>query len=314
MPVRMLWWSLSVICLNSGSTESTHLRTLQKMPENAAVCLSSEECSKAFRSMNTGGDFFIGDFPDKGCFTKYEHGYYGTGGTDDEIAAIDLPGARERIWCERETALPTSTASKPPTEHPTLMPATEVPTLPPSNEPTANPTPMPVTESPSKEPTEKPVTDRPTMTPSHKPTASPTSTPSKLPTEHPTLMPATEVSSWLDYSVLASYKPSNELTTNPTLMPVTESPSKEPTEKSVTDRPSCDPSHKTTADPTPRPTTQIPTSSPSSTRPSLRPSSPLISPSPTLTLTYNSSSSPSKKPIIAIESQGDFQKDVNVNA
>ena len=42
--------------------------------------------------MNTGGDFFTGNFPDKGCFTKYEHGYYGTGGNDDEIAAIDLHG------------------------------------------------------------------------------------------------------------------------------------------------------------------------------------------------------------------------------
>jgi len=177
MPVRMIWLSLSVICLISGSTESTYLQILQEMPENAAVCLSLEECSEAFLSMNTGGDFFTGDFPDKGCFIKYEHGYYGTGGTDDEIAAIELQGARERIWCERETALPTSTPSKRPTEYPTLMPATEVPTFSPSNEPTAKPTLMLVTESPSKEPTKKPVTDRPTMTPSHKPTASPTSTP-----------------------------------------------------------------------------------------------------------------------------------------
>ena len=238
MPVRMIWLSLSVICLISGSTESTHLRTLQEMPENAAVCLSLEECSEAFLSMNTGGDFFTGDFPDKGCFTKYEHGYYGTGGTDDEIAAIDLPGARERIWCERETASPTSTPSKLPTEYPTLIPATEVPT----------------------------------------------------------------------------YTPSNELTTNPTLMPVTESPSKEPTENSVTDGPSYHPSHKPTADPMPRPTTQIPTSSPSSTRPSLRPSSPPISPSPTLTITFDSSSSPSKKPTSTIESQDDFQRDVDINA
>ena len=242
----MLWLSLSVICLNSGSTESTHLRTLQGMPESAAVCLTWEECSKAFRSMNTGGNFFIGEFPDKGCFTKYEHGYWGTGGSDEEMAAPDLPGARERIWCEKDKALPTSTPSTPPTEYPTLMPATEVPTLQPSNEPTANPTPMPVTESPSKEPTQKPATDRPTMTPSHKPTASPTSMPSKIPTEYPPLMPLTE---------LSILPPSNELSANPTLMPVTESPSMEPTQKPVTDRPTMSPSHKPTASPTSMPST-----------------------------------------------------------
>ncbi|KAL3800290.1 hypothetical protein ACHAW5_009872 [Stephanodiscus triporus] len=122
--------------------------------------------------MNTGGDLYVGDFPDKGCFMKNGHGYFGTGGTDEEMAA-DLAGVRERIWCERETD---------PTTHPTRSPVIKSPTMigididsssnelsakPVTDESTGQSSAKPielVTKSPSNQSTAKPVIDSTTTT------------------------------------------------------------------------------------------------------------------------------------------------------
>jgi len=97
-------------------------------------------------------------------------------------------------------------------------------------------------------------------------------------------------------------------------MPTTGSPSKKPTAKPVTARPTKTPSLKPTADPTPQPTTRYPSLSPSSTP---------ITQEPSMSQSYvgfnddsssNTSSSPSKKPAPAVESQDDVEKVADSNA
>ncbi|KAL3805527.1 hypothetical protein ACHAW5_004339 [Stephanodiscus triporus] len=287
--VRMLWLPLSVLCLNSGSTESTLLRVLEEMPVKAAVCLTQEQCFKAFLSMKTGGDFFTGDFPDKGCFVKNEHGFFGTGGSDEEMAATDLQGVRERIWCERETASPTLISS-PPSVPPTLMPTTESPSneptskpvadltiMSPSLKPTVDPTPLPSTENTTTSPSSTPSTFDPTPKPTPHSAQNPkqvtaktvTESPSKLPTAKPTPTP---VKPYPVKDVYPTYNPSSPPSKKPLL--VKDTPTEQVTAKTVTESPSKLP----TAKPTPTPVKPYPVKD--------------VYP------TYNPSSPPSKKPLL----------------
>ena len=152
-----------------------------------AVCLTEEECLQKFLTMKTGGRFFVGEYPDKGCFLKNVHGYFGTGGTDEEISKTNLQGTRERIWCDVETEEPTLKPSNKPTDSPTDLPTTEAPSseAPSSEAPTPNPSYSPTSESPtSNEPTLIPTTKQPTLKPTTTPPSSlPTKSPSKAPVQ-----------------------------------------------------------------------------------------------------------------------------------
>ena len=180
--------------------------------------------------------------------------------------------------------------------------------------PTSSSSPRPTaTQSlkPTADPTPRSSTHIRTSTPSSTPrTFNPTAIPTPLPNTQqpgltPTLMATTE---W------PTYTPSNEPTEYPTQMPTTGSPSKKPNTKHVTARPTKTPSLKPTANPTPQPTTQYPALSPSSTP---------ITHEPSMSQSYvefnydsssNTSSSPSKKPAPAVESQDDVKKVADSNA
>ena len=164
---------------------------------------------------------------------------------------------------------------------------------------------------PTADPTPRSSTHNRTSTPSStsrtfKPTAILTPLPNtQQPSLTPTLMSTTE---W------PTYTPSNKPTEYPTQMPTTGSPSKKPTTKHVTARPTKTPSLKPTANPTLQPTNQYPTLSPSSTP---------ITQEPSMSQSYvefnydsspNTSSSPSKKPAPAVESQDDVKKVADSNA
>ena len=264
-------------------SESRVLRGETTIPENAIACFTEESCLQKFLSMNTGGIFYVGDFPSKGCFLKNGIGYFGTGGTDEEMAEVVLTGILERIWCDTETAIPTSMPSNPLTERLTIMPTTEVPTLPPSYEPTANPTQKLVTKSPSQVPTK-----------------TPTSMPPKPSTAYayPTTKPLTEENSttvWTNLTLgidIPSMEPtakkviddstgqSSAKPTQPTAKPVTGSPTTEPTPVPVMDAPAQQSTAKPTESPSFQPSEEPTSAVPTSAVPTMAPSSTITSTSP----------------------------------
>jgi hypothetical protein len=140
MMTKSLWLPLSAVCLNSGSTESKLLRaTAKEIPGErilesvATVCLTAEQCYSKFLSLDTGGHFSSGNFPSKGCYTKNDNFWFGTGGTDEEMAETNLPGILTRVWCnmEAETLTFNVTTNQPTnirTKRPTPQPTTQAPT------------------------------------------------------------------------------------------------------------------------------------------------------------------------------------------
>lgn len=179
---------LLAIC--HGSKRLSEARVLRGA--TAIACVTEERCRQKFLTMNTGGDFYVGDFPDKGCFMKNGHGYFGTGGTDEEMAA-DLAGVRERIWCERETD---------PTTYPTRSPVTKSPTM------------IGIDiDSSSNEPSAKPVTDEPTGQSSAKPIELVT----KSPSNQSTAKPVTDSTTTKSTPTPVTDAPSLQLTTKPSI-------------------------------------------------------------------------------------------------
>mmetsp|Transcript_12887 Transcript_12887/g.27980 ORF Transcript_12887/g.27980 Transcript_12887/m.27980 type:complete len:401 (-) Transcript_12887:1869-3071(-) len=232
MPIRnILWLPLLTICINGGSAESRLPRGVEEMPDNSVVCLTEEQCRQKFRSMNWSGSFYTGDWPTKGCFSKRSHIYFGTGGTAEEMSETDIPGVRERIWCDRET---------------------DTPTAKPTKRPTVNPTPKPVTDSPTKQPTPKPVTDSPTTQPTKKPTE---------PIINLTLTGKPAEAPWEKNDSIDTLFFLLDNTPMPKSPPPTPKPSRSPTT-----RPTEEPSKRPSARPTPLPSASpsaVPTESPS---------------------------------------------------
>ena len=148
------------------------LRGLQQMPADAVVCLTAEQCEEKFNSLNWDGHFYANDsFPTKGCFSKNNNGnlYFGTGGSVAEMSETNVPGSRERVWCDVQTDVPTPSPIQKQVE---WVVETTAP---------------PVTDTPSKQPTLKPVTDTPTEQPTPRPSNSPSFKPTMQPTTKPTV-------------------------------------------------------------------------------------------------------------------------------
>jgi hypothetical protein len=212
---------LAIYHCSAASSGSRILRGEATIPENVA-CVTEEQCLEKFLTMNTGGVFYVNDFPSKGCFSKNGNGFFGTGGTDEEMAATVLTGVQVRIWCNGETASPTLT----PLQHPTDQPVTGSPSQPPTGQPVTEspsqpPTGQPETYSPSssptKEPTPKIVTDTPTQHLTAKPTMSPSLRPSTSPSLPPSMSPSLPPST--SPSLPPSMSPSLRPSTSPSLPP-----------------------------------------------------------------------------------------------
>jgi hypothetical protein len=62
-------------------------------------CTTRAECDEVRQRMGIA-HFYEGSFPTKGCFSKLGRAYWGTDGSVEELSSGDLPGVRERIWCE----------------------------------------------------------------------------------------------------------------------------------------------------------------------------------------------------------------------
>jgi len=113
MLTKSRWLPLSAVCFNSGLTESKLLRASAVVKEKInTVCLTVEQCHHKFLSLETGGYFFSGTFPSKGCYMKNRNVWFGSGGTDEEMAETELPGILTRVWCDIEAGTPTFTVAE----------------------------------------------------------------------------------------------------------------------------------------------------------------------------------------------------------
>ena len=140
---KTMMWLLSMVTMSTPALVESRIDLAElgkMMPPNAVVCTTADECRQKFQSINTsGGFFYVNDFPTKGCFIKNNNGYFGTGGTEEEISMTDLPPAQERLWCDIPTDTPTYAPSKQPTSSPTQMPTTSKPSTSPSTSPSNAP-------------------------------------------------------------------------------------------------------------------------------------------------------------------------------
>ena len=150
-------------------------------------CLTVDQCRRKHDALKSAGDitgyFYVDDWADKGCFAKGENVFFGTGGTVEEMTETDLPGVRERLYCEPEAIV---AETKAPTDEPTKQP-TPLPSPAPTPLPTLPPSPAPTTKSPTLPPSPAPTTKSPTKAPSPKPSPAPTTgNPTPLPSPEPT--------------------------------------------------------------------------------------------------------------------------------
>jgi hypothetical protein len=128
--------------------------------------------------MNTGGRFSVGEYPYKGCVLKNINGFFGTGGTVEEMSVAEFSGTPERIWCDTVTV----------TENliyvmPTISPVTDSPSHTPTQQPTVIPS-VSISFDPSREPTLG-FTQLPSISPSIGSTMEPSYNPSTEPSYSP---------------------------------------------------------------------------------------------------------------------------------
>lgn len=165
------------------------------IPASSIVCVTEEQCQQKFLAMNTGGSFSVGEYPYKGCILKNINGFFGTGGTVEEMSVAELSGIPERIWCDAVTV----------TENliyvmPTILPVTDSPSTTPTKQPTVIPS-----VSISFEPSNK-STSSLTLFPSISPSTRTTMEPSYSPSMEPSYSPSTGQS--FSASTEPSYSPS----------------------------------------------------------------------------------------------------------
>ena len=83
--------------------------------EGKRICKDEDACRQKFISLNNGGYFFTNTVNEtlKGCFVKDNNGktngFWGDGGTEEEISAPYLQDTEERLYCDEiyPTYLPT---------------------------------------------------------------------------------------------------------------------------------------------------------------------------------------------------------------
>ena len=90
---KLLLALVAFICLNSTALiESTSI------PSNAVACHTIEKCEEKYRTIKPNGNFYVSEYQTKGCFIKGEHGFFGTGGTAEEMEESDLPGGKSIVY------------------------------------------------------------------------------------------------------------------------------------------------------------------------------------------------------------------------
>ena len=75
--------------------------TFQKA-QAARACVTADECEAKAEALGLD-DFYVGDYPTKGCFRKNSKAFFSEG-TGEEMSTTGLDGEQKRIWCEGESS------------------------------------------------------------------------------------------------------------------------------------------------------------------------------------------------------------------
>ena len=276
-----MWLPLILsICLHGGC--GGYAEPQESPPADSVVCISQEQCLEQFSRMRTGGNFIVGSFEEKGCFSINRDVFFGTGAVDEfNLADSDLPGILKRIWCDKDNTTPAMKPSDRPepfstlTYYPTAQLSiyrTKQPWLPPAPiNPTSKPSHTPIAKLPfmrpiSNNPTSLNKTNQPTpmLIASSNPTSRPSQTvpASTQPTPNATSFQSIANSTFLlsDVEVAVSYRPTTRPTANPlsgrsSLAPTTANPRRLPSNMPISKQPTAIPTPKlTAANPTISPT------------------------------------------------------------
>jgi len=178
MAILRIEFVLSIGLTSVRLAQARFLRGESTIPESNIVCVTEEQCQQKFLAMNTGGRFSVGEYPYKGCVLKNINGFFGTGGTVEEMSVAEFSGTPERIWCDTVTV----------TENliyvmPTISPVTDSPSHTPTQQPTVIPS-VSISFDPSREPTLG-FTQLPSISPSIGSTMEPSYNPSTEPSYSP---------------------------------------------------------------------------------------------------------------------------------
>lgn len=77
----------------------TTTTTAGAAPLGKVACETREECDRKRSEMGVAS-FYADDYRTKGCFIKNGIAFWGSGGSPEEMATIELTGAQERLWCD----------------------------------------------------------------------------------------------------------------------------------------------------------------------------------------------------------------------
>jgi len=202
MAILRIEFVLSIGLTSVRLAQARFLRGESTIPESNIVCVTEEQCQQKFLAMNTGGRFSVGEYPYKGCVLKNINGFFGTGGTVEEMSVAEFSGTPERIWCDTVTVTEnliylmstispvTDSPSHTPTQQPTVIPSVSI-SFDPSREPTLG-----FTQLPSISPSIG-STMEPSYNPSTEPSYSPSTEPSYSPSTEPSYSPSTSSSAFV---------------------------------------------------------------------------------------------------------------------
>lgn len=171
----------------------TSKRPINQQTTQLTSCMSPDECNEARKQKGIKSMFVGENFPSYGCFIKGNIAFFGVGGSKKEMEDADLPGYRERLWCQLEvsetnttidflTMGPSSTPSSQPLMNPTIHPTPmQTSDLILTTQPTPKLTPWPTNNDASVLPTsEAPV--QLIVMPMQEPTSDLTLQPTNMPT------------------------------------------------------------------------------------------------------------------------------------
>ena len=194
MAILRIEFVLSIGLTSVRLAQARFLRGESTIPESNTVCVTEDQCQQKFLAMNTGGRFSVGDYPYKGCVLKNINGFFGTGGTVEEMSVAEFSGTPERIWCDTVTVTEILIYVMP-----TISPVTDSPSHTPTQQPTVIPS-VSISFDPSREPTLS-FTQLPSISPSigstMEPSYNPSTEPSYSPSTEPSYSPSTSSSAFV---------------------------------------------------------------------------------------------------------------------
>ncbi|KAL3799013.1 hypothetical protein HJC23_005152 [Cyclotella cryptica] len=86
---------------SSATSFSPKSLSNSQIPPGFDFCETAEACNQRRQQLGFTQYTVSPNLPSMGCFSKGNKAYFGTGGSKAEMTQIDLPGAQNRIWCQK---------------------------------------------------------------------------------------------------------------------------------------------------------------------------------------------------------------------